>query len=93
MEKGLHTINMQQQHCWNLDQCYWVLIYLTIYTGHKNLTFEKLQTQRVIRWRLFVEEYSPKLIYIEGEKTAFYQDWAESTKLQKQQKQTKQRIW
>ena len=42
---------------------------ITIYTDHKKLTFEKLQTQRVIRWRLFVEEYSPKLVYIEGERT------------------------
>ena len=41
---------------------------ITIYTDHEKLTFEKLQTQRVIRWRLFVEEYSPKSVYIEGEK-------------------------
>ena len=27
----------------------------TIYTENKNLTFEKLQTQRVINLRLFVE--------------------------------------
>ena len=27
---------------------------ITIYTDHKKITFEKLQTQRVIRWRLFV---------------------------------------
>ena len=41
---------------------------ITSYVDHKNSTFEKLRTQRVLRWRLFVEEYSPKLIYIEGEK-------------------------
>ena len=41
---------------------------ITIYTDHKNLTFEKLQTQRVIRWRLFVEEYNPTIKYTEGEK-------------------------
>ena len=40
----------------------------TIYTDHKKLTFEKSQTKRSIRWRFFVEEYSPKLVYIEGEK-------------------------
>ena len=43
---------------------------ITIYTDHTKLTLEKLQTRRFIRWRLFVEEYSPKLIYIEGGKTA-----------------------
>ena len=30
------------------------------------MTFDNLSTQRVLRWRSYVEEYSPKINYIEG---------------------------
>ena len=39
---------------------------INIYTDHKNLTFANFNTQRVLRWRCYVEEYAPKLFYLQG---------------------------
>ena len=39
---------------------------ITIWTDHRNITFDNLQTQRVLRWRCYVEEYSPTIKYIKG---------------------------
>ena len=41
---------------------------LVIHTDHKNLTCANFNTDRVIRWRLIIEEYGPDLRYIEGPK-------------------------
>ena len=39
-----------------------------IYTDHKNLTFDTLRTQRVLRRRSYCKEYSPKIHYVKGPK-------------------------
>ena len=39
---------------------------IEVFTDHKNLTFDNLKTERVLRWRLLMEEYDAKLIYIKG---------------------------
>ena len=37
-----------------------------VYTDHKNNTFQRLQTQRILRWRLFLEDYGVHIHYIKG---------------------------
>ena len=44
-----------------LGQC------IRVYTDHKNLTYKDFNTERVMRWRLIIEEFGPELIYIKGE--------------------------
>ena len=39
---------------------------IIVYTDHSNLTFENLQTDRVLRWRLLLEEYGVEIRYIKG---------------------------
>ena len=39
---------------------------LTVFTDHKNLTYENFNTQRVMQWRCYVEEFLPKIKYLEG---------------------------
>ncbi len=37
-----------------------------VFTDHKNLMFDTLKTQRVLRWHMTIKEFSPMLHYIEG---------------------------
>ncbi len=41
---------------------------INFYTDHKNLTWDGLglTSDRVIHWRILLEEYAPKIIYIKG---------------------------
>ncbi len=41
---------------------------LNVYTDHKNLTQDGLglTSNRVTRWRILLEKYAPKIIYIKG---------------------------
>ena len=40
---------------------------ITVYTDHQNLTYKNFNTERVMRWRLILEEFNPTLTYIKGE--------------------------
>ena len=39
---------------------------INIYTDHKNLTFANFNTQRVLHWKCYVEEYALELFNLQG---------------------------
>ena len=43
---------------------------IVIHTDHQNLIHNSFTSDRVMRWRLYLEEYSPQIKYIKGEENA-----------------------
>ena len=41
---------------------------ISVFTDHNDPTYKCINTERVMRWRLILEEFSPELIYIKGSK-------------------------
>jgi hypothetical protein len=39
---------------------------IKVHTDDENLTYKHFNSDRVMRWRLFIEEYAPNLQYIKG---------------------------
>jgi len=39
---------------------------IEVFTDHKNLVYKHFNTERVMRWRLLLEEFDPKLTYVKG---------------------------
>jgi len=39
---------------------------ITVYTDHQNLTFKTLSVQRILRWRIFMDEFDLTFKYIKG---------------------------
>ncbi len=39
---------------------------IKVFTDHQNLTYKTFNTNRVMRWRLLLEEYGPELIHLPG---------------------------
>jgi transposase InsO family protein len=39
---------------------------IVVHTDHKNILYKKLSNDRIIRWRLLLEEYGPEYVHIAG---------------------------
>ena len=61
MEKGLLAVVM----CLKEFQSMLIGANLTIFTDHHNITFRTMNPQSVLRWKIYLEDFPPDLMYIE----------------------------
>jgi RNase H-like domain found in reverse transcriptase len=59
----LSIVETLKEYCTILYGCQNIYVY----TDHKNNTFTNLQTQHVLCWHLFLEDYAVQFHYIKGE--------------------------
>ena len=41
---------------------------MIVIIDHKNLLYQKMSTDRIIQWRLLIEEFGPIILHSKGEK-------------------------
>ena len=54
-----------------------------LYTDHKNLTFKTFSVQRILRWRLFVDQFDCELRYIPGKENVLADCFSRLPKMEK----------
>ena len=57
--KGISEL-MKLNRCAKTLMKFIVFSIVKVYTNHKNLTYKSFYTERVMRWRLILEEFSPE---------------------------------
>ena len=58
---------------------------ITVYTDHKNLTYKNFNTERVMCWRLILDEFGPELKYIKRENNVVADDLSRLEKIPNQE--------
>ena len=57
--------------------------HINVYTDHKNLIFQTLSAQRVLRWKLYLDEYHINLTHIEGKSNVLADTFSRLPRMEK----------
>jgi hypothetical protein len=50
---------------------------IIILTDHRNILYNKLSSDRIIRWRLLLEEYGPEYVHVSGKDNIVADAWSQ----------------